>query len=60
MCRDAWQITRGLAQRTGQEERMRVWNQAVLDAYLQADSSGAERLKKYEDKKMNGKKSSRL
>ena len=59
MCRDAWQITRGLAQRTGQEERMRVWNQAVLDAYLQADSSGAERLKKYEDKKMNGKKSSR-
>ena len=39
---------------------MRVWNQAVLDAYLQADSSGAERLKKYEDKKMNGKKSSRL
>ncbi|MBQ8074602.1 MAG: hypothetical protein IJ237_01325 [Oscillospiraceae bacterium] len=50
MCRDAWQITRGLAQRTGSEERMRIWNQAVLDAYLQADANGAERLKKYEEK----------
>ena len=55
MCRDAWQITRGLALRTGQEEQMRVWNQAVLDAYLQADANGAERLKKYEGKMTNGK-----
>jgi len=56
MCRDAWQITHGLAQRTGQEERMRIWNQAVIDAYLQTDSGAAERLKKYEEKKMNRKK----
>ena len=56
MCRDAWQITHGLAARIGQEERMRIWNQAVLDAYLQADGGGAERLKKFEDKRMNGKK----
>ncbi len=54
MCRDVWQITRGLAQRTGMEGRLRVWNQAVLDAYLQADGSGEERLMRYEDKQ--GKK----
>ena len=54
MCRDAWQVTYGLAQRTGLEERMRIWNQAVMDAYLQADGNGAERLKKFEEKKRNG------
>lgn len=51
MCRDAWQITHGLARRIGQEDRMWIWNRAVLDAYLQADVGGAERLKKYEEKK---------
>ena len=50
MCRDTWQITRGLAKRTGMEERMQIWNQAVLDAYMQADSGGAERLKAIEEK----------
>ena len=52
MCRDAWQITRGLARRIGLEERMSIWNRAVLDAYLQADGNGAERLKKVEEKKI--------
>ena len=56
MCRDAWQITRGLSQRTGLEERLRVWNQAVLDAYLQADGDGADRLKKLEEARVNGRK----
>ncbi len=61
MCRDAWQISLGLAQRTGQEDRLRIWVQAVLDAYLQVDRKGAERLKKYEDKTKNGiKKHTRL
>jgi hypothetical protein len=35
---------------------MRIWNQAVIDAYLQTDGGAAERLKKYEEKKMNRKK----
>ena len=58
MCRDACVITHSSGQlhRAG-EERMWIWNQADINGlYLQADSGAAERLKKYEEKKMNRKK----
>ncbi len=47
--REVWQMTRGLAERTGLEEEMKVWCCAVIDAYCQFDVNGMERIMAYQN-----------
>ncbi|MBR6766625.1 MAG: hypothetical protein IKM02_01605 [Clostridia bacterium] len=50
ICREIWQITQGLSERTGLEEELRIWNRAVTDAYCASDSTAADRLAAFEQK----------
>ena len=47
ICRDFWQMTEGLAERTGLQSELRIWIRAALDAYCQADANAQERLSAY-------------
>lgn len=51
VCQEIWEMTRGLAARTGMEQEMQLWNRAVLDAYSQFDYSAQGRLAAYESGK---------
>lgn len=53
MCRDAWQMSEGLAERTGLQQEMAGWNRAVLEAYSAAEPDGQNRLREY--RRQNGK-----
>lgn len=44
ICREIWEMTRGLAARTGLENEMRIWNQAILDAYSMFDGNAEARM----------------
>lgn len=50
MCRDAWQMSTGLARRVGLEDEMALWTRAVLDAYAAADPDAQARLEAVERK----------
>ena len=52
VCEDVWQMTRGIALRTGLSEEIRVWNQAVTDAYCQFEGNARAMLEAYEIKEM--------
>lgn len=43
IARDIWQMSAGLAGRTGLGEELALWNRAVLDAYCQTDARALER-----------------
>jgi len=59
VCEDVWQMTRGLALRTGLDEEIRVWNQAVTDAYSQFEGNARAMLEAYEIKEMGKAKKGR-
>lgn len=50
VCQEIWEMTRGLADRTGMEQQMQIWNRAVLDAYFQYDAGAQERMAEFEAK----------
>lgn len=50
ICKDIWRMSRGLAQRVGLKDYMRVWNDAVVHAYLASYEGGAALLSVYASK----------
>ena len=50
MCRDAWQMSEGLAVRTGLQAEMEVWNRAVLDAFAATGGSAREAFRAYAER----------
>ena len=55
VCRDAWEMSLGLARRTGLEDEMALWNRAVTDGYAVLDPQAAERFAAL-DRKMSEKR----
>ena len=51
VCEEVWQMTRGLSERTGLHDELRIWNAAVTDAYCQFDGGAMERLAAYKPRK---------
>ena len=47
---DIWRMSAGLAHRIGLEEKLRLWNQAVLDAYCLTGDSARARFDAYNRK----------
>jgi len=47
ICREVWEMSIGLARRTGLEDEMRVWNRAVVDAYSQFEGNAQALLEAY-------------
>ena len=50
MCRDAWQMSEGLAGRTGLQEEMAEWNRGILDAYAETPGGSREAFRAYGDR----------
>lgn len=50
MCRDAWQMSEGLASRTGLEQEMSEWNRAVLDAFANTGGDARSAFTEYSRK----------
>lgn len=48
MCKDAWTMSYGLADKLMQEDMMKVFNQAVKDEYCTVDDGAADRFAGYE------------
>ena len=48
---DIWQMSEGITQRTGLAEELRLWNQAVLDAYCATGEDARTRFEAYSRKK---------
>ena len=48
--RDFWQMSEGLARRTGLETELAIWNQAVADAYCMTGEGAREQLEAYRGK----------
>ncbi len=47
MCRDAWQMSEGLAGRTGLQHEMKEWNRGVLDAFAATGGWAADAFQDY-------------
>ena len=47
MCRDAWQMSEGLAGRTGLQHEMKEWNRGVLDAFAATGDGAREAFRDY-------------
>lgn len=50
VARDIWQMSAGLAQRTGLTEELALWNRAVLDAYFATGEGARARFDAYAGK----------
>ena len=50
MCRDAWQMSEGLATRTGLTEEMKIWNRGVLDAFAATGEGAREMFRAFGEK----------
>lgn len=50
MCRDAWQMSEGLAARTGMEAELAEWNRAVLDAFAATGGDARDAYQAYSRK----------
>lgn len=49
MCKDAWNMSVGIAVHYGLEEELKLWKQAVQDQYFATDVEAAERFRKYDE-----------
>ena len=52
MCKDAWEMSEGLAGRVGEEKRLAIWNEAVRDSYFMTDTSASRHWEDYRQKMM--------
>lgn len=55
LCRDVWQMTRGVTRTTGLDEALAPWNRAVLDAYFALDGEARQRFEALDEKMCGGK-----
>ena len=56
MCRDAWDMSAGLAEAFQLQEELRIWSQAVKDQYSAVDGEAASRFQEYHETQMGKKK----